>query len=270
MTRQTQQGSFEREAKAAGQQKCPVKESATVPRSRKQDETTPTISKVLESFLVDQEQRLARKTLSHYRSVIQLLQHSLNSYAHNGLDATETALYERRCEAEGGKCLEFCDVFGPEHILGNLHEFLNYFMVRKVMAGKGLLKAAGTVTKKLAQWLHQKGYASADDAADARELGAEAARNLPAGEELAARLNDFADNAMRDEPTEIQEGHFSITQVGRDRIWVESFLEGSKLGPIRLPPDIAACCQPGWRISGMVGRFGRAWGIVEVWNVYPL
>ena len=40
-------------------------------------------------------------------------------------------------------------MFGPEKIAENLGEFLDYFMVRKVIAGQELLKASGTVTGKL-------------------------------------------------------------------------------------------------------------------------
>jgi len=57
-------------------------------------------------------------------------------------------------------------------------------MVRKVIAGRELLRAAGTVTKKLAAWLQENGHISPDEAADASERGATAARDLPRAEEL--------------------------------------------------------------------------------------
>lgn len=62
-------------------------------------------------------------------------------------------------------------------------------MVRKVIPGKDLMRAAGTVTKKLAAWLAEKSYASR--------------------------------------------------------------------------------CKVGWTISGVVGRPGKRWQLVEPWNVYP-
>ena len=46
--------------------------------------------------------------------------------------------------------LKIRTIFGPEKIPGNVAEFLDYFMVRKVMCGKDLMRAAGTVMKKLA------------------------------------------------------------------------------------------------------------------------
>jgi hypothetical protein len=75
-------------------------------------------------------------------------------------------------------------------------EFLDYFMVRKVIAGRDLLRAAGTVTKKLARWLAAKGYAAGDDVEEAAERGAAAARDLPQTDELASLLYHF----LEDEP----------------------------------------------------------------------
>lgn len=40
----------------------------------------------------------------------------------------------------------FVRLFGPDKIVEALGEFLDYSMIRKVMAGEELLRAAGTVT----------------------------------------------------------------------------------------------------------------------------
>jgi hypothetical protein len=40
----------------------------------------------------------------------------------------------------------------------NVGEFLDYFMIRKVMASEELLRTADTVTTKLAKWLGVRGY----------------------------------------------------------------------------------------------------------------
>lgn len=69
-------------------------------------------------------------------------------------------------------------MFGPDKITENLGEFLDYFMVRKVIAGEELLKAAGTVTGKLMRWLGERGYIDAASAAAAGEQAREAARDL--------------------------------------------------------------------------------------------
>src|SRR2546428_13897624 len=42
-------------------------------------------------------------------------------------------------------------------------------MVRKVMAGEELLRASGTVAKKLASWLHEQGYITDEQRKEAAE-----------------------------------------------------------------------------------------------------
>ena len=53
------------------------------------------------------------------------------------------------------------------------------------------MKAAGTVTKKLAKWLADKGYA--EDTADAQERAKEAVKDLPAAQDVLDLLDDFVD-----------------------------------------------------------------------------
>src|SRR5262249_53766875 len=93
--------------------------------------------------------------------------------------------FDRLYKAPGAAHRDFCEIFGPEYILPNVGEFLGYFMVRKVMAGPALLRAAGTVTKKLAAWLAEQGYADAATVERAKERGAAGARDPPKADALA-------------------------------------------------------------------------------------
>ena len=220
-------------------------------------------------FLAEQQGRLAPKTFAQYQRVARLLQHSLNSYAYQSLDKSDSKLFDQLYAAKGSAHREFCDVFGPEHILPNVDEFLGYFMVRKVFAGKGLLRAAGTVTKKLARWLAKKGYVKAEEAEDAAERGGEASRDLPRAEGLASLLRHFAEDQERGDEKNAFEDHFTLTRVERGRIWLEDLLDGRELGPIAVPEEISSRCKVGWTISGVVGCPGKQWQIVEAWNVYP-
>lgn len=52
-----------------------------MPRSRTARVASPTIAEVLAQFLAEQKDRLAPRTFAQYRSAVELLQHSLNSYA---------------------------------------------------------------------------------------------------------------------------------------------------------------------------------------------
>jgi hypothetical protein len=232
--------------------------------------TKPTIAVVLAQFLDEQEQRLAPKTVAQYRDVVELLQHYLNEYAYASLDQRDAKRYERLRGAVGGTPREFSTIFGPEHILPNVGEFLGYFMVRKVMASRALLRAAGTVTKRLAAWLAERGYVNAEAAELAKERGAEAARELPKADDLATRLQTLADGWVSPDAADQIEDHFQITRVERGKIWLTGLIDGRECGPIQLPEEISQRCQVGWTVSGVIGRVGRRWQLIEAWNVYPL
>lgn len=229
----------------------------------------PTIADVFEEFLQAQQKRLSPRTFANYRNVIGLLQNSLDGYASQSLDRAEQRMFDRFFNAEGEKHKEFCELFGPDHILPNLPEFLNYFMVRKVICGKELLAAAGTVTKKLAKWLEECGYVGAEATEDVVERIAESARDLPQADELASRLQHFTSLQPVGRLTDEVEDRFTVTRIESGRIWLEGMLDGRELGPIRVPADISKRCKVGWGVSGVVGQTQKRWKLVETWNVYP-
>jgi hypothetical protein len=235
--------------------------------TRPQGIAQPTISQVLEEFLDEQRQQLKPRTLQNYENVIELLRHSINGYAYNTLDREERALFDELYD----QGIEFCDVFGPEHILPNVGEFLGYFMVRKVMAGQELLKAAGTVTKKLARWLQEKGVASTEEAERSVETGAEAGRSLPKAEKLAGLLYHFAQGQPPQRVLEQLDDSFTITRVEPGKLWLSGLLSSAgTIGPLAVPREISDLAEEGWSVNLLLGRTRRGWRILEVGNVYPL
>jgi len=198
-----------------------------------------------------------------------LLLHNLNDYAHQTLDKPEAALFDRLYKAKGAEHREYSQVFGPEKILPEIGSFLEYFMVRKVCAGRELLRTSGTVTKKLAAWMARKGYTTAEEAEVAEEHAAEAARELPAARDLLERLQDFVEQqGPLGEVCEELEGYLRITRIEGNALWLEDSLGARKAGPIALRRELCRQCQPGWTISGVVGRVGSRWRLIEAWNVY--
>ncbi len=226
----------------------------------------PTIAEVFQEFLAEQRDRLAPKTFEKYERVLHLFQDCLDGYGYQSLDKDEAEFFDRLYRAKGSDHREFCEVFGPKHILPNVDEFLDYFMVRKVIAGKETLRMAGTVTKKLAKWLAQKGYVEPEDAEDAAELGGEAARNLPEASDLALELGEDGTPAMPGEET--IEDYFTFTRVEPGKVWVGD-MAGRERGPIELPREVTRRCKVGWTFSGIIAGSGGRWHIVEAWNVYP-
>jgi hypothetical protein len=229
----------------------------------------PTIAEVLAEFLAEQQKRLSARSFARYRLVIQLLEQSLNSYAHQGLSEADAGLFNQLYNSEGDEHREFCEIFGPGQILPNVGEFLGYFMIRKVIAAAELKRAAGTVTKALARWLAGKAYVSSQEAEGGVARGAQATRNLPRAEALAQRLMEFAERQMPGiDEEEAIEDQFVIKRVEGGRIWLEG-MDGSEFGPIPLPPALARQCPVGWSISGAVGQVRGRWRLLEIWNVYP-
>lgn len=226
-----------------------------------------TIEAVFDEFLEEQRRRLKPSTVRKYEDIIDLFRSCLDGYAYQGLNKQEDALFDRLYNAEGDEHREFCQLFGPEKIPGNVSEFLNYFMIRKVMCSKELKQAAGTVIKKLGKWLQEKGYVRPEIAAEVVSCGVTAAKELPATEELAWMLADYADYTAVD-CDEVIEDHFTIEAVEPGKLHLSEFSGNDKI-IIPVPRNISDACHIGWSISGAVGKIDKGWRILEVWNVYP-
>ncbi len=197
--------------------------------------------------------------------MIDLLRHCLNGYGHQYLEPTERKRWE---EAYEGDEEAFVHTFGPDKIAESLGEFLNYFMIRKVMAGEELLRAAGTVTKKLAKWLGERGYLDKNAVETAVERGADAARDLPKAEKLSrlpfeqARKSRIDVHALDDD--DYVEDYLMIERVEPGVLWFEG-----EIGPVKVPKGASDLAQSGWSINIVLGRAGDKWQVLEVGNVYP-
>ena len=222
--------------------------------------TDKTISQVFEEFLNDQEARLGPNTFSKYQTIIGLFESYLESYW-PGHDQEE---YNRLTENGG----TFCGTFGPEEITAGYSEFLGYFIPHKVMCGKDTMKAAGTVTRKLAKWLADKRYA--EDTADAQERAKEAVKDLPAAQEVLDLLDDFVDmNAPEKYDDEIED-HFWIKKIEPGKLWLEPLtMHDGTIGPVPVPKKVTRVCEEMWDIGGVVVKTKRGWRLLEVWKVTP-
>lgn len=109
-----------------------------------------TISHALAEFLADQETRVGPKTLSKYAGIIGLFKSYLESYW-PCRDASTKA--SRRAAAPTATRWA-----GRRHL--GIQRVSRLFHARKVICGKETLRAAGTVTRTLAKWLTEKGYAT--------------------------------------------------------------------------------------------------------------
>ena len=85
---------------------------------------------------------------------------------------------------------------------------------------------------------------------------------------LASLLHDFAEDQERGFARQEREDHFTVTRVEQGRIWLRG-MGRPDVGPVAVPAEISRRCKVGWTISGVVGRMGRSWRLLETWNVYP-
>lgn len=229
--------------------------------------TATTIDAAVDSFLAEQRKRLSAKTVRNYEDVVQLLRDSLNSYAYDSLDKADLQRWQAAFDA--GDEEAYCHLFGPDKIVEHLGGFLGWFMIRKVMASAELLRASGTVTKKLAAWLHDQGYVTAEQRDAAAERATEASRDLPSADRLASLLHD----EMRKTP------HFDVDDIPEEH-WIEDFLaiervEPGKLwfksgiGPVRVSREASDLAQVGWGVNIVLAQWRGHWAIVELGFVYP-
>jgi hypothetical protein len=162
----------------------------------------------------------------------------------------------------------FVHLFGPAELIAGLPEFLGYFMIRKVIAGEELLRAAGTVTKRLARWMEDRGYLDAVLASAAVDRAAEATHDLPRAERLSSILYEHARgnvidlNALDDD--DYLEDYLSIERVDRGSLWFEG-----GIGPVDVPIEASDLAQPGWSASVTLARLQGLWRLVGIGNIYP-
>lgn len=231
----------------------------------------PNIEQVLNRFLDECSTGLKPPTRRKYESIVHLFTISMNNYAAQTLNHAESAMFERLYNAEGQAHREFCQIFGPEKIPGTVGEFLDYFMPRKVACGKELMRAAGTVTKRLGKWLAERGYIDQDDADAMAGSGAHAAKTLPAAEELAEKLYEYCRSHAPVEWTDLIEDCFVLVKVEPGRLYVSPLMgmEPGEDDPIvlSLPKTITQLCEVGWDISMALGRTPRGWQIIESGSV---
>ena len=232
------------------------------------DTDTVTIDQVLDAFLEDQRRRLSARTMRNYEDVVGLLCHSLNGYAYESLDKADAKRFDKAYQA--GDEEAFCHLFGPEHILDHLGEFLGYFMVRKVMGSQELLRSAGTVTKKLATWLYEQGYVSDDEREIAVDRGTEAARDLPRAEHLASLLYDQSRAAPDFDPGALGNGDLVEDYLMIDRIEPGALYFAGGIGPLGVSEQASALAEVGWGVNITLARISGAWFVVEVGNVYSM
>ena len=226
-----------------------------------------TIDGVFAEFLDEGRARLSERSYQQYEQVIELFAMSMNGYAPNALTDDEFERWQERFETD--ELSAFTGLFGPDKIAENVGEFLDYFMIRKVMARKELLESAGTVTAKLADWLASNGHVDATTAAVMVDQGSEASTELPALDKLADLLYDDAERLPEFDAADIPDEHWiddylTIVKVEPGALWFEGLD-----APLAVSTRTSKAAQPGWTVNVEAVKLDGRWHAAEVGKVYP-
>jgi len=201
---------------------------------------------------------------------------SLDGYGYMRLDDDERTLWSERWEQDEEEGA-FCNTFGPEKVAGEIRGFLGYFLIRKVMGPQETINGAGTVIKKLASWMRERGYIGVEDTELMRVLGARAAKVLPRADKLCRMLSDLKPGLFCSIPEasiiEVWEPYgATISRIEPGKLWFND--DGSKnkteVGPVKVPKEASELAELGWQLGALrLGRTNSGWQIIEKGFVYP-
>lgn len=224
------------------------------------------IELVLNEFLQEQHDRLREPTFRKYLTIVELLESCLNGYGHESLSEIELRRFEKAFD--DGDELAYCHLFGAEKIPAQVPAFLYWFMLRKVICGDDLLRAASTVTKRLLKWLEARGDIDGVVAEGAYAVAKAAGHDLPASNRLTFLLGDLADldpfSAPEPPTGEVIEDLLTIERVEPGLLW---FADG--VGALGVPAEASALAKPGWALWAAVERTGDRLRLLDHGIVYP-
>lgn len=220
------------------------------------------INESIDAFLKELSGKLSKNTVQRYQYVLELFHDYLANYAelsHEEHKDTGIVLTADTRELHDGQ----------------VANFLEWFLIRKVIGPAWLNTSAPGIMKKYIQWLDKKGLLAEGAMDDAFEVTKKAAKDLPRVEKAAALLyrlcnkygDKFQDEDFDDE--DYNEGYGEVTGIIEDKLYLRFEHEDKKTGPIQITKEIAKLLKKGDTINLVVGRKGKMWYPLEVGNVYP-
>lgn len=217
------------------------------------------IDESMNLFLKELSDNLSPKTVEKYKYVLGLFHDYLANYA--GLS------YEEQ-EDEGiiltAETKELHD--------GQVASFLEWFLIRKVIGPKWLMRSSPAIMKAYIKWLDNKGLLAEGSMDDIDEISRNMAKDLPRVEKAAELLyklcakNSYRFSDADFDEEDYMEGYGEVRGILEDKLHLD--YEGEKIGPIQITKEIAKYLKKGDTVNLVVGRKGKLWYPLEVGNVY--
>jgi len=242
-----------------------------------------TISSTFNKFLKYKKKDVKKTTYNKYDDILFLFKSFLNGYAYNYLDEDDLDLFETKFNQENK---EFCEIFGIDKIdVGEIEEFMGYFLIRKVLGGKESIKYSGTVLRQLLKWLKNNSYigkSKFDELIDIVDrLKDELTKVLEVtdilyeettGSSMKYGIFPFdksgSNNLAQYETT--RESVFYIKDIKKGKLWLGDLSAPSEtIGPVIVPDEVSSLANEGWQLHLAIGKKGNKWDILESGDVYP-
>jgi len=218
------------------------------------------IDKSMQLFLKDISDKRNPKTVQKYQDVLSLFHDYLASYAELSYEEhkdTGIVLTAETLELEDGQ----------------VSDFLEWFLIRKVIGPHWLMTSAPGIMKAYIKWLDSKGLLAEGSMDDIVEISRKTTKDLPRVEKAASLLytlcnknsDRFSGDDFKDE--NYMEGYGEVIGMIEDKLHLN--YDGEKTGPIQITKEIAKLLKKGDTVNLAVGRKDKIWYPLEVGNVYP-
>jgi len=218
------------------------------------------IVKSIGAFLEEISAKYSAKTVRKYGDILGLFQDYLVSYGEISYK-----------EDKHGELILTADT--SEFGFGHVSNFLEWFLIKKVMGPQWMMKAAPTIMQKYFKWLDEKGLLAAGMMGEVLNTTKQAAKDLPRVDQAAELLFNLCDlNSSKYMDTDFDdddymEGYGEVTWILGDKLYLD--YEGEKIGPIQITKEIAGHLKKDDTVNLVVRRIGKKWVPLEVGNVYP-
>lgn len=218
------------------------------------------ITESMKLFLKELSDNRSAKTTNKYEYVLDLFGSYLANYA-------ELSYEEHKDKG----CLITADT--KELHDGQVSNFLEWFLIRKVIGPQWLNTTAPSVIKAYIKWLIHQNLITDGAMDEIVETTKKASKDLPRVEKAANLLYKlYEENSGKFYPDKFKdddymEGYGEVSGMLDDKLFLD--YEGEKIEPILITGEIAGYLKKGDTVNLVVGRKKNLWYPLEVGNVYP-
>jgi hypothetical protein len=230
------------------------------------------IDTLLKLFLEEGSETRTKAQQSRYSQTITELKDCLNDYGYQDLDDSELALLENR--NRNGSQHSFCELFGAEHLLNNLAEYLCYRQIRQCASDQQARQRAHECVAELLNWLSTRGKIHPKVADLSMWRVHQLEQDLPAADRARKLI------ATASQKSDMDPGKLDCDDYMEFDIWVISRTEGdcfwfqlegleAEWGPAHVPARAAQLLKPGWQIACAFARLRGKLRVAGLVNIYP-